>query len=127
MNHTKECENLTIKRSADIGEWCKLWPNYCKTCGGAGVSYSRYDPSPAGVSLGSGDMIDVTICQDCAEKGICSRCGEQVWDPDQITYPCSKCGWDGTDQIPPEPECWCDFTEEPNVKLGCLWDNSDGQ
>jgi predicted RNA-binding Zn-ribbon protein involved in translation (DUF1610 family) len=115
MKHTKECEQQFVERSAAIMTWINLWPNYCKTCSGAGASYSTYDPSPAGVSLSPGSMVDVEICPDCAEKGICSRCGEPVWDPDDIEYPCPKCGWDGKDCCPPESECICDFMDTPDI------------
>jgi hypothetical protein len=112
MSHTKECERQMAERLAACKEWIKLWPNFCKTCGGAGAIYSMYDPSPTGVSLGSGSMVDVDICSDCAEKGICSRCGEQAWDSDNVEYPCLKCGWDGKESMPPEPECYCDFLDD---------------
>lgn len=114
MNHTEECQKQIDERMAAREAWIKLWPNYCKTCGGAGAHYSTYDPSPAGVSLSPGSMVDVDICQDCAEKGICARCGEQVWDSDNIEYPCTKCGWDGKEGMPSEPECYCYFMDTPD-------------
>ena len=115
MKHTEECEKRFSEQWAAREAWVKLWPNHCKTCGGAGASYSTYDPSPAGCSLGSGSMTDVTVCEDCSEKGICSRCGEQVWDPDNIEDLCPKCGWDGKDHMPPEPGCSCYFSDIPEI------------
>jgi len=111
VNHTIECEENAVKANLDREIWEARWPNYCRTCEGAGASFESYDPSPAGVSLSPGTMTDVSICPDCAEKGICSRCGKQAWDPekDDCSPPCPHCGWDGKDCLPAAPECLCDF------------------
>lgn len=115
IEHSPECQKESNERLAARERWILEWPNYCKTCDGAGSSYSTYDPSPAGVSLGPGSMTDVSICPDCAEKGICSRCGHQAWNPDtdDCSTPCTNCGWDGEDRLPPQPECYC-YMNSPN-------------
>ena len=84
MLHTAECQRQCAERTAAREAWVAQWPNHCKTCQGAGAQYSTYDPSPSGVSLGSGQMVDVDVCPDCAEKGICSRCGQVMFDPETL-------------------------------------------
>ena len=117
MSHTQECQKQIDERTAAREAWLKSWPNYCKTCDGAGGASSPGDSVPYGstwVSLP--DMFDP--CPDCAEKGICSRCGEQAWGEfetlDEQFVPCPHCGWDGKDQMPAEPECICYFMDGPD-------------
>lgn len=68
------------------------FPNSCPTCRGTGGHVSWFDPSPSGVSLGYGLMMDFEPCADCVEKGICPLCGEESLDEDGGH--CLKCGWD---------------------------------
>lgn len=74
------------------------YPNACTNCGGAGVCYSTYDPSPAGVSLGSGTMTDCDICDTCVGNDKCPVCGKEgltfheTKTEDYCT--CPHCGWD---------------------------------
>jgi hypothetical protein len=113
--HTAECQAAMQKRVAEIAAWQDRWPNHCRTCRGAGASYSSYDPSPSGVLLGSGSMIDVDLCPDCAELGACSRCGWSTYLLEQGehgTDGCRRCGWDGQDCQPPDPECICPIPDD---------------
>lgn len=127
MEHTKQCQEATAKAQKAIEEFDQKWPKCCKKCGGAGELEYTYDPSPAGVSLAPGTMTDADPCPDCAEKGVCARCGEPLpevfWSEGDWPKPCPHCGtlfgwiyihgvqrenkaWIG--EIRPElPECWC--------------------
>lgn len=118
MEHTPECLAATARAQQEIETYKKQWPNHCQKCHGWGGFYSTYDPSPAGVSLGSGCMEDFDPCDAC-ETGDdafpykCSRCGEHLpehpvrGDPP----PCPKCGWDWGhnkgDALPEQTECIC--------------------
>lgn len=110
--------------------WQARWPNSCSHCEGNGGFYSSYDPSPSGVSLSPGSIMDWDPCPDCTEKGICPRCGNDLpliaykddetgeWavDPDETdaNKPCLRCGWNpnAPDFCPPEMECWCGYEAE---------------
>ncbi len=41
----------------------------CGTCEGTGIVETRFDPSPAGVSLSPGYMIDEEECPECKGTG----------------------------------------------------------
>jgi hypothetical protein len=125
VDHTRECGERTAQQTAARAEWAKLWPNHCKTCEGAGGASVRGDSVPYGstyVSLPD----EFEPCPDCAEKGLCSRCGqpgltsEERGDRSTGDPPCGFCGWDGKDMMPSEPECVCYFLEEPEVSLDYL-------
>jgi len=103
------------------------WPHHCQECDGWGGATSYYDPSPAGISLAPGYMVDFDPCQECLEKNICPRCGEhsEMMVESAAGYydefKCSKCGWseeaEGIPMEPPEPDfcdCWSlnDLKEE---------------
>jgi hypothetical protein len=66
-----------VKFQKDYAEAKAKYPNACTSCGGAGMVYSTYDPSPAGISLGSGSMTDADPCAKCVEQDVCPRCGEK--------------------------------------------------
>ena len=111
MKHTEGCLEYMSKAENMIKEYMEKWPNHCKYCGGWGGSYSTYDPSPSGVSLGSGYMIDIDPCPECCEKGNCPRCGEHILDPVETEdwENCPHCGfdWESPEGMPPDPECVC--------------------
>ena len=111
--HTAQCQRQHTFFQVERARYAGRWPRYCRTCNGEGFIWYTYDPSPAGVSLAPGSMEDCDPCPDCVEKGICPRCGEQVWTEEawDDTEPvvCPLCGWDETkpDSLPPEGECYC--------------------
>lgn len=97
MEHSAEC----IARQAELekrqAEYRAKWPNFCETCNAEGGIGYDYDPSPAGLSLGSGHMTDYDPCPDCVEKGICPRYGKEVWTEEDWESGdpviCPGCGW----------------------------------
>ena len=111
VEHTEGC----LQQGAEIEklrqEYAAKWPGYCKKCEGCGAFSTQYDPSPAGVSLGPGSMMDCDPCPECAEKELCPRCGGPMpYDDDQPDKPCASCGWNGYEEtpgMPPEHECYC--------------------
>ncbi len=104
QTHTQEC----LKVQADRAQWVAKWPTYCRICGGAGgfVHHGiRY------YSDGSGEPDDYEPCS-CTEQGICPRCGEKgllrrigADDIAEIAPPCTSCGWNDDDSLP--PACIC--------------------
>jgi len=114
MEHFKDCVEAQKRYEDAVEAYRKKWPDHCKNCGGWGGFYGEYDPSPAGVSLSPGHMTEFDPCPECMEEGICPRCGEKVWDWNEVAEdaqgPCSNCGWtEGEDEgLPEAPECWCE-------------------
>jgi len=111
--HTKACLENTEHRKRLRIEYTSSWPYYCRRCGGWGGHWYQYDPSPPGVALSPGYMVDVDPCPLCCEQlGVCPRCGESLpeefWENDA---PCQHCGWSwyGGDHlgIPEHWECYC--------------------
>lgn len=133
MEHTERCERLNKEYEALVSEFEVAYPNYCRACRGWGYFVSTYDPSPRGVSLGSGYMMDVDICEECEAhptKPHCSLCGapilESEWDKWQgydeafepLTPSRKPCGCI-TNGLPEPPECVCWYELErhsPNVE-----------
>lgn len=110
MNHKLKCVLDAAAYKRLLKEYTDMWPNYCRRCRGSGLYTFFDDPSPAGVSLAPGVMEFAEACSDCVEKGICPRCGKQVWDDDvDWPQPCPECGWveDETEVAPSIPECYC--------------------
>jgi hypothetical protein len=104
-DHTEECAERIVSMEEQRASYRLKWPRYCRTCNGWGAFYSEYDPSPAGVSLGSGTMTDVEPCRDCSEMGVCPRCGYGNFDPE--VFKCDNCGWTERDGLPFAGECVC--------------------
>jgi len=110
-------EKIMQDYAAEIEKYTSEWPDYCVACGGWGGHYSSYDPSPAGVSLSPGYMIEYDPCRVCVEQLICPRCGKEtinlVESRGGDTYLCAGCGWKesttaGLPQDPPHyTECTC--------------------
>lgn len=97
VKHSEHCLEWTPKIEQARQQYDNDYPNHCRKCQGWGGHTSTYDPSPAGVSLGSGHMIDFDPCPHCYEKGICPRCGEEKLDVQKMeegdpTF-CHGCGW----------------------------------
>lgn len=118
--HTEQCElvnrELSIQRSFYLFNFSK----YCKACKGAGQFVETYDPSPFGVSLSSGYMVDSEPCLECTAQGICPRCGQtgltnedEGRGIDTGDGPCTFCGWDyHLGGVPELPECFCYIDEK---------------
>lgn len=119
MEHTQQCLEQTRRFLEEEEKWMEKHPKYCKNCQGWGVFYSTYDPSPAGVSLSSGSMVDAEPCSECVEKGWCPHCsGALELDSNDEFSTCTECGWtdkdeDKLDGLPEPPECFC-WEEEIN-------------
>jgi hypothetical protein len=95
--HTPECWARMNAEWDEMDQWVRDHPNYCRHCQGMGGFASSYDPSPAGVSLSSGSMMEFDYCPECTEKGVCPECGQQMFDPDAFGWSdmlvCPHCGW----------------------------------
>jgi hypothetical protein len=109
MNHTEQCSKALEGSTAAREAYRQQWPRHCTTCEGWGILSESYDPSPAGVSLGSGFMRSEEPCACCYENGICPRCGgEFTQDLLEAETPCPHCGFhEGTPGMPPPHECDC--------------------
>lgn len=112
--HSYECRKSFDLYNKEVKEYKKKWPNYCRTCRGWSGEFYSYDPSPAGISLGSGYMTDFEPCPDCYENGKCARCGEQIFNPEEGDDPefCPHCGFDfgvKHNGLRLEPECYCEI------------------
>lgn len=111
VEHSAECKAAYADWERRFAEFEAKYPNYCQFCGGHGGHISYYDPSPAGMSLGSGWMLDYEPCPECIEKGICPRCGAKFdGDPECDDFDvCDECGFSAEtpDDAPEEPECLC--------------------
>jgi len=96
MEHTKACIEYMSKLKKARDDYEVLYPDYCHVCQGTGEILYSYDPSPAGVSLSPGMMIDSDPCLECLQKGLCPRCRKPVpeWDVDfNESATCHFCGW----------------------------------
>ena len=67
--------------------WHRFFPlpkfrDYCDSCWGMGGAGGSFDPSPSGVSLGSGCFYNWDPCEDCANEGICPSCSAQLSEQD---------------------------------------------
>ncbi len=111
--HTQFCNDRQAKYKAAIAEYELAHPNYCRKCGGVGGFYTSYDPSPPGVSLSPGYMLDYDPCSECVEQGKCPVCGQETLNDDGDK--CSSCGWNCEDDqktaAPVEPDCECWYYE----------------
>lgn len=125
QKHNYNCWLRRNEWEEQVAIYDNEWPDHCKACDGAGKFEDTYDPSPAGVSLGSGTITDVAICDECVQDFPmrCPRCGGTWVYGDADNYddivddivsnekPCSRCGWNWAktpgDWRPQEPECFC--------------------
>jgi len=108
--HSAGCNERTDAYERELERFETLYPHYCRPCGAVGGFYSTYDPSPAGVSLGSGYLTDFDPCSHCIEEGRCPRCAAQD-SMDEENTRCEVCGWKCEDAtcIAPQPyecDCW---------------------
>ncbi|MEK6860492.1 MAG: hypothetical protein AABY07_00845 [Nanoarchaeota archaeon] len=115
MTHSQQCIKNQAKTEKEREEYLKRYPNYCRKCNGEGGESFSYDPSPAGVSLSPGFMIEFEPCDTCTEKGICARCGyiyPEVLDDDNYYQiddeKCPVCQFEAGKTYPiPSHECFC--------------------
>jgi hypothetical protein len=123
MKHTLECWTEQKEFAKHLKAFEEKYPNYCRHCGGWGVFVSQYDPSPAGISLGPGYMLESDPCPKCMENGDCPLCGhhheDEDWGSDFPTV-CESCGWteDTTEGAPDIGDCGCYLLEETEDLLG---------
>ena len=88
----------------DVNEKYKSdWPNHCTVCRGWSGIFSSYDPSPAGVALSPGNMMDFDSCEECYDKRVCCRCAAPLGEKDD-----EKC-----------PSCGCVFGETEGLMDDC--------
>ena len=117
QQHTKECKRLNKQARKQTIAYDNQYPNHCHTCNGYGGFWSRYDPSPSGVSLSSGSMEEFDVCPDCVKKGKCPRCGQVLVPKENGDIPdtCSHCQFDFNKPIGRPQDyvgCDCDIDEE---------------
>jgi hypothetical protein len=101
VEHSEECLS---KHRLQISAFSEKYPNYCRSCLGRGCFAYSYDPSPSGVALSPGRMIEMEPCREC--EGSCPLCRHPLEDGETK---CSECGWDfeAGPFYPAEPECDC--------------------
>lgn len=85
------------EQARDAERYEKAWPDHCVSCNGHGGHPDYYDPSPVGVSLGSGSFVEWESCPECLERWRCPRCGggvisEVYWD-EGLPAICDGCGY----------------------------------
>jgi len=120
-DHSEECLAASIRHELTRIGYALQWPDHCQACGGWGGSFYHYDPSPAGISLGSGYMTDCDPCQVCSENGRCPRCNAESLNDENEYASCDQCGWNMEESVGmDEPfECVCWDWNEPD------WDHVD--
>lgn len=115
MQHSPTCIEAFARHGLAMVTFAVKWPDYCRSCEGWGYFSHSYDPSPAGVSLGSGFMVEADPCDACTGADphpFCARCHavNDQWLEGEDS-PCTACGWNWGknqgDTLPPEPECHC--------------------
>ena len=86
---------VAAQEAAELDAYAAKWPGVCRKCNGYGYMESRYDPSPAGVSLAPGYMVEAEPCEACVCEGHCPRCGAPWPDDgdDEYVGPCASCGF----------------------------------
>lgn len=114
--HTQQCIASQERITAAIAAYVAQWPDHCTECRGWGGSTVSYDPSPAGVSLGSGSFTDFEPCEACYCAGKCPRCGGLMalgQDFLEEETPCAWCGFtEGTEGAPDHDDCSCWIGED---------------
>lgn len=117
FRHDAACHAATADAEVARGLYRARWPNHCRSCNGWGGRVTEYDPSPPGVSLGPGTMMDFDPCPDCYAHFTCPRCTlREAWPDDSDgDGPCRRCGWAQIDAgdphsldpgLPEEWNCW---------------------
>lgn len=114
MKHTDYCTTSCISHQKEVEEFEKNHPNYCRHCDGWGVYFSTYDPSPSGVSLSPGTMLDCDVCPECVDKNLCPLCMIEtvpVVGHEDNERVCLTCNWkednENHEGLSDGPECHC--------------------
>lgn len=110
MQHTPECQAAQDRYQKAVEEYEQKWPNWCRNCFGMGGFVIRNYPS---------EPDDYEICSHCMEKGVCPRCGQTVWDVEDVfEFPttCPKCGWQedrpqDCHPMPMDGPCECELAD----------------
>lgn len=107
--HTSECNADMERERAVIAAYEARWPDYCRTCHGAGCIYEyNYPYEP--------DWTDSCFCLD---EGRCPRCGVRALDERGTV--CYSCMWVFSDQSVLAPygrsecDCWIPTYEEERL------------
>jgi hypothetical protein len=122
----------------NLADFDAAYSDACRNCDGAGVVFISEDPSPAGVSLGSGSYSYVEPCSDCegADSPKCSLCG-QDWKAtlsiqdyarlenlmaniQDFPRPCG-CPRESTSPTHQWPECNCAYRLEDAMLAAGRW------
>jgi len=120
--HSKSCRTRFVDAIARAGSYAIAHPRFCRECHGNGFLIDTYDPSPHGVSLGSGSLDAFETCHDCVDANKCPRCSAPL---DRLAERCTHCTWDFERQNDPEcidfypdhwPECDCHDAGEMAVR-----------
>lgn len=114
VEHKKGC--IELQKMEDRKLYEQAWPHHCRNCEGWGGHYGSFDPSPAGVSLSSGSLVEVDPCPECVEKSVCPRCGVKdeahVLTGDEFEN-CTQCDWrwDEDHGMPELDICACEYED----------------
>lgn len=102
--HTTDCVDQTLAYALAIVAFDEAYPRHCTSCRGWGGSVIYDDPSPPGVSLSPGYLLDVDPCPHCAaaDPPRCSLCATPLDDNFERVCDCPQ-----NTGLPPSPECWC--------------------
>jgi hypothetical protein len=112
--HTLACLLATTRYIAEMLTFAARYPQACQACLGWGGHTWSYDPSPAGVSLGSGFLIDGEPCAACEgseDLPTCALCG-QICQEDGTRL----CTCPPNAGLPEGPECLCWYGDDNDSK-----------
>lgn len=95
----REYEEKVVKEQR---EYCAIWPNHCKSCGGRGVhTWTEYHDGPKYPGEHMAEPCDSCTYSTAEGPQKCPRCAELgLWEDG--SGPCSFCGWDYPDGGIPE-------------------------
>jgi hypothetical protein len=110
VKHKDGC--IELQKMEDRELFKQAWPEHCTKCEGWGGFWHSFDPSPSGVSLSAGSMMELDPCEDCVVLGKCPRCGLQddAEVSDEFEH-CRSCDWrwDFSDGMPEYDICGCEY------------------
>lgn len=112
FRHLDECDRMRKRWEEQVKAFEVRYPNYCCDCQGWGYFMWSFDPSPAGVALGSGWLTDAEPCESCEGREtdpVCALCGTPL-DYHEIEGWHRVCGCPD-EGLPAEPDCFCWNTE----------------
>lgn len=122
MEHNQKCLEFQKQCADRNSAYKEKWPNFCKTCGGAGEFHFTENGAPLGEGYWPMPMADP--CEACTNQGICPRCGkegltnEEKGDTSTGDGPCKFCSWDYKDGgMPEEFDGFCSCYQDEIDKL----------